>query len=208
MPILMIKKIFEELSKIDDLELNLECNKVLKFINSYEKIFWNKKKKFIKYLNDFLDKKLKIHKNIIILIKSQLRIFELGEYTLSSYGEIERKNRSRNIITLEIKNARFLQTYVKIEEINNKKKYMSEMRYYYNFFHKESLDLEKVLENMPLTVPVFVYFIKGTNLFFVNNGVHTIFTMSKHNFNVIECSFEGFIENNKNFITLDEIKPE
>jgi hypothetical protein len=216
MPLIAIKAILELV--LDELKdfAPASVQEVISLIDKYGEGGWWKTRKLLKKLTKLQKdlQKRSVHKSILQALKTQIYIFEHGEYELTPLGEIRKLSRSRKIFEVQIDKLRFYQTHVKVEMkggIREKEKYVHQIHELYNSFkNRMDPDLDEALQKIPLTIPIIVSNIYGTDLYLVHNGVHTAYVFHKHRYKTIEAVLDTGkpIVKKDEYLTIEEIKPE
>ncbi|MBW2987554.1 hypothetical protein KY336_03305 [Candidatus Woesearchaeota archaeon] len=216
MPLIAIKAILKLVS--DELKdfAPPSIKEIISLIDNYGEGGWWKRRRLLKKLNK-LEKTLQkrsIHKDVLQALKTQIYIFENGEYELTPLGEIRKLSRSRRIFEIPINKLRFYQTHVKVKMkggIREKEKYVGQVQQLYRSFkNRTDPELDEALKKIPLTIPIIVSNIYGTDLYLVHNGVHTAYVFHKNGYKKIEAALDTGkpVVKNSEYLTIDEIKPE
>jgi hypothetical protein len=211
MPLKAISLILEEVKKDIKGSTPQSVPVAVELIDSYEGGWWAKRRlrKLLKKVIE--DLKGLVTEQVLNILKTQIFIFEEGEYAITPLGEIRKLSRSRQIFDVEIDKLRFYQDYVQKETIQRKSEAIRQLQMTYSAFKKTSPALDIALEQLPFTIPIVVSNIFGTDLYLVHNGVHTVYTYNKHGLKKIEAGLElgqPVVKNKKEYITLNDIRLE
>ena len=216
MPLIAIKAILELVSEELGDFAPANVQEIISLIDNYGEGGWWKRRKLLKKLGKVQKdlQKRSVHKNILQALETQIYIFEHGEFELTALGEIRKLSRSRKIFEIPIDKLRFYQTHVKVEMkggIKDKEKVVHRVHQLYKSFkNRMDPDLDEALQKIPLTIPIIVSNIYGTDLYLVHNGVHTAYVFHKNGYKTIEAALDTGkpVVKKEKYLTIEEIKPE